>query len=431
VVFNAGTWEVKGVVAALGSSSITGSLNVNNGRVILGGANTFTQALNVNAGVLDFRAANNLGAGTSSIRLGQTTTSGTLRFTGNSDATISRLIRIGNGATTGWTGSAIIENTGSGVLTFNNSTFNEVGTTAAGVNRTLTLGGTHVGNNTISGVIANNNPGLVSLVKNGSGKWILSGTNTYTGDTMVNDGTLLVNNTSGSATGAGNITVQSGARLGGTGSISGNVTVPVGGGFVFALATSAAAHDRLDVGPVTLSGASSVLITASAAPGTGTYTLLRSTSALSGTLPSLTLPGGFIGALTFNGTDLQLTLSAVPFANWATQHGLTGADALATADPDFDGLQNLIEYAVGTSPSSSTSTPWMITTASGYLTLSIIKSTAASGVTWSAQSSGDLVTWQSSDTTTLTNDASTFSARDNFPVATQPRRFLRLKVTTP
>jgi hypothetical protein len=41
------------------------------------------------------------------------------------------------------------------------------------------------------------------------------------------------------------------------------------------------------------------------------------------------------------------------------------------------------------------------------------------------------VTWQSSDTTTLTNDSTTFSARDNFPITTQPRRFLRLKIATP
>ena len=48
--------------------------------------------------------------------------------------------------------------------------------------------------------------------------------NTYDGGTTVHAGTLLVMNTSGSATGAGSVTVNSGARLGGIGYISGSVT---------------------------------------------------------------------------------------------------------------------------------------------------------------------------------------------------------------
>jgi hypothetical protein len=54
----------------------------------------------------------------------------------------------------------------------------------------------------------------------------LSGANLYTGGTEVTGGgTLLVANTEGSATGTGNLTVTNGSRLGGTGSIAGNVTV--------------------------------------------------------------------------------------------------------------------------------------------------------------------------------------------------------------
>jgi autotransporter-associated beta strand protein len=48
--------------------------------------------------------------------------------------------------------------------------------------------------------------------------------NTYDGGTTVHAGTLLVMNTSGSATGTGAVTVNSSARLGGTGYISGAVT---------------------------------------------------------------------------------------------------------------------------------------------------------------------------------------------------------------
>ena len=60
--------------------------------------------------------------------------------------------------------------------------------------------------------------------------------NSYGGGTIVNDGTLLVNNTSGSGTGAGTVTVGSGVSattqvgiLGGTGTISGAITAQEGG----------------------------------------------------------------------------------------------------------------------------------------------------------------------------------------------------------
>ena len=53
----------------------------------------------------------------------------------------------------------------------------------------------------------------------------LTGANTYGGGTTVSNGTLLVNNTSGSGTGTNTVTVGSGAVLGGTGSIAGSVLV--------------------------------------------------------------------------------------------------------------------------------------------------------------------------------------------------------------
>lgn len=52
----------------------------------------------------------------------------------------------------------------------------------------------------------------------------LKGNNTYSGGTVVEEGTLLVNNTVGSGTGTGDVTVGASGRLGGNGTISGNVT---------------------------------------------------------------------------------------------------------------------------------------------------------------------------------------------------------------
>lgn len=74
--------------------------------------------------------------------------------------------------------------------------------------------------------------GIGGLVKDGAGILVLTTDNSYgTGGsgTVVDAGTLLANNTAGSATGAGVVTVKSGATLGGLGTIAGAVVVESGG----------------------------------------------------------------------------------------------------------------------------------------------------------------------------------------------------------
>ena len=68
-----------------------------------------------------------------------------------------------------------------------------------------------------------------SLSKIGTGKLTLTAANTYTGGTTVNGGTLLVNNTTGSGVGTGQVQAFSGI-LGGSGVISGRVTMGTGHG---------------------------------------------------------------------------------------------------------------------------------------------------------------------------------------------------------
>jgi autotransporter-associated beta strand protein len=76
---------------------------------------------------------------------------------------------------------------------------------------------------TYSGVLSDNNKGG-SLIKAGTGKLTLAGTNTYTGATTVNNGTLEVDGILGTNT----VMVTNNAILSGTGFIPGVVTVAAG-----------------------------------------------------------------------------------------------------------------------------------------------------------------------------------------------------------
>lgn len=84
---------------------------------------------------------------------------------------------------------------------------------------------------TFRGVINDNDqagshPGTTNIEKQGSGDWRLTGANVYSGTTTVAKGRLIVN---GSHTGAGAVTVRSGATLAGRGTLTGAVTIQKGG----------------------------------------------------------------------------------------------------------------------------------------------------------------------------------------------------------
>jgi autotransporter-associated beta strand protein len=79
---------------------------------------------------------------------------------------------------------------------------------------------------TFDGVILDNGS-VGNLVKAGTGTLTLTGANTYSGTTTVNGGTLLINGDQSAATGAVSVN-NSGTTLGGTGTIGGAITVNSG-----------------------------------------------------------------------------------------------------------------------------------------------------------------------------------------------------------
>jgi autotransporter-associated beta strand protein len=83
----------------------------------------------------------------------------------------------------------------------------------------LTLGGS--GAYAFGGLLRNGSAsGTLALTKAGTGTQALSYANTYSGDTAINGGTLLVRNAAGSGTGSGNVAVGASGTLGGDGRLA-------------------------------------------------------------------------------------------------------------------------------------------------------------------------------------------------------------------
>ncbi|WP_205965779.1 autotransporter-associated beta strand repeat-containing protein, partial [Paraburkholderia guartelaensis] len=219
---------------------------------------------------------------------GTTTLTGTNTYAGGTVIN-SGTLQLGNGGTTG----SIVGNVSStGTLAFNRSD-------------TMTF----------SGVIA----GSGAVTQIGPGTTVLTGTNSYAGPTTVSAGALYINGDQTAATGA--TTVASGATLGGTGTLGGNVSVASG-----ALAPGGAAGGG---GTLTINGnlgltSSSTLDyrfgESSMQGGTlNDLTVVKGNLTLAGTLNVTETPGGTFGPgvyriFTYGGalTDNGLALGTLP-----------------------------------------------------------------------------------------------------------------------
>ncbi|MBZ9767076.1 autotransporter-associated beta strand repeat-containing protein [Mesorhizobium sp. CA6] len=177
-----GTWVLKNA-----TSNYTGITTITGGGVLaVDKLANGSQASSIGAST---NAATNLVIGSGS----------TLRYTGTGDAT-DRLFTL-------QTGVSYIESSGTGAIQFTNT--GSALYSGAGP-RTLALGGTNTGLNTMGGTIVDQNAttGKTTLAKNDAGTWVLTGNNSYSGNTVINDGNLIIGNggTSGNA-GTGNVVV--------------------------------------------------------------------------------------------------------------------------------------------------------------------------------------------------------------------------------
>lgn len=134
-----------------------------------------------------------------------------------------------------------------------------------------------------SGVIS----GSGSLSIGGTGSVVLSGANGFTGTTTVATGTLVVSNTSGSATGSGQVQVT-GGTLAGAGTVSGSVQVSSTGLLRpgdFSSASSAVG--TLKTGPLSLAGGSTLFYEFGGAGGNDTIDATSLTATASAASPVL------------------------------------------------------------------------------------------------------------------------------------------------
>jgi autotransporter-associated beta strand protein len=307
--------------------------------VIVSGANTYTGGTSVFGGTVVTSSFNSVVGGSPSSNFGAPVTEANgmiiIGIAGSSNnpilsylgagETTDRTIQIGDNSAApvvGDNGAGTIENNGtSGALVFSAPAFNTPTNAVTGISptRVFTLGGTNTGDNTISGVIQNNqiagNPtAAVALTKAGVGTWRLTGANTYTGATTVSQGTLALIGGSQSSP----ITVSSGASL----------------AFDLASPTASTSGYNLSAGTIKIIGT----------PTLANYTLTTS-SGITGT-PTLDAPiTGY--ALVVESTTLKLKY--VPYESWATGFpSLTDIDSLL--DFDGDGLSTGIEYVLGGNP---------------------------------------------------------------------------------
>ncbi|MGL3820139.1 autotransporter-associated beta strand repeat-containing protein [Sphingopyxis sp. R3-92] len=130
-----------------------------------------------NGGVASSIGASSAAAGNLVIGNGST-----LRYTGAGDST-NRLFTLSQGVT-------FIESSGTGAIVFTDT--GPVTLANSNQARTIALGGTNSGNNTLAGSIGNAGTGVTTLAKNDSGTWVLTGNHSYTGSTNINGGILSI-----------------------------------------------------------------------------------------------------------------------------------------------------------------------------------------------------------------------------------------------
>jgi autotransporter-associated beta strand protein len=341
-VVNIGNINGSGSSGWLGNMNVTGVISGYTGELVLGsafvnltGLNTF-DPLDVKiqqTGIYTINTIKNWGAGPSSfgnpstaargiINFGNGGNTPTLKYTGTGgvDGTTNRVLNLRG------SGTLNLEQAGTGLLKFTANTTADTGNFGA---KTLNLSGSTSGTGEFSGAIVEQNTTYkTSVSKSGTGKWTLSGANTYTGSTTLNGGTLALGannvlpNTSAVSIGAATLDAATFTDTAGTLAVTAAATINLGSGAALTFADSSA---------ITWPGTLNIignLANSSISFGT-------SASGLTTTqLDKITVNGAGLGDYSLNSSGILILDAGPPDTAAPTPSPMTWASVPATAGND-------------------------------------------------------------------------------------------------
>ena len=229
---------------------------------------------------------------------------------------------------------------------------------------TLTLNGTNTGTNAVTGIIGDGSGGgKLALVKSGTGTWVLTAANTYTGTTTVNAGSLSLDFSAAST--ATNI----------INNVANSSALALGGGTLRLVGKASTTNSQQFNGLTLNSGASAITLSANATSNPLLLTLGAITRNTGGTV-NFTQPTGTISAtngITTSTTNTNGILggwATVGGTNWATNNG-TNIVALASYTNDTWASGNNTNVTGSSAPASgSTTNSLRFNVNAGTLTLS-------------------------------------------------------------
>ncbi|MEO5716883.1 MAG: autotransporter-associated beta strand repeat-containing protein, partial [Luteolibacter sp.] len=270
-------------------------------------------------------------------------------------------------------------------------------------------------NTAYSGLLANGGAAALALTKTGAGNLTLTAAQSFTGATTVSSGTLTVD---GSLAAGSAVTVSSGATLAGVGTVNGTTSVASGGmvspGGTATLTTGATTlagtfvcqlddttSDKLAVnGNLTLTGSTLAVSTLVGGATQSSYVIATYTGTRNGNFATVTgLPAGYVvDYSTANQIKLVVGSGSSGYSTWASNYSLSGNDALPGADPDRDGVTNLMEFYLNGNPTVGNQTILPVATLDAtYLKLTFKRLDAAESEATSqaAQYGSTLTGWTS------------------------------------
>jgi endo-1,4-beta-xylanase len=398
------------------------------GTQTLSGANTYDGTTTVNGGTLQFAKTNSLY----------------------------------EGVTTNWVKTKIIVKNGGGIA-FNiggpdEFTTGNVTTLLSGLGGTVTNNGLRAGSTiafdtsnasggafTITNVIANTTGtggGAVGLRKLGVNTLVLASNSTYTGSTIVDDGTLAVTGSLGATA----VSVNNGGTLAGNGDFSGNVAIAAGAVLSLDVASSPEGQDTSAITGTLAMDESTLNLTAASTPAPGIYVLATATVDITG-FPHVINYNGINGTVLLDTSStpkrLLLAVPGGPYDIWAA---INAPGSAPDEDFDGDGVCNACEFVFGGDKDTNDFDKRFAVALSGsnvIFTFKRVQESVGSVVSVAIEVGTDIGTWPDvfavgADTATSTPGVTVTDNLDGtdaiilaVPMASENRKFARLKIIMP